>query len=120
MLRDGLIRKMSASDLALSFGAKAVGATHLHAASLVTGTDADTGDYECDWDEALVVACLPDGTYVLEYVDEGLIEEGVPPSRMAKADGADALASATRRLTTAGSGALRGRRHAAGRRRALA
>ena len=35
-----------------------------------------------NWDEALVVACLPDGTYVLEYVDEGLIEEGVPASRV--------------------------------------
>ena len=29
-----------------------------------------------------MVACLPDGTYVLEYVDEGLIEEGVPASRV--------------------------------------
>ena len=35
-----------------------------------------------DWDEALVAAVLPDGTYVLEYTDEGLIEEGVPPDRV--------------------------------------
>ena len=47
-----------------------------------------------DWDEALVVAALPDGTYVLEYTDEGLIEEGVPASRITKAGGADAEASA--------------------------
>ena len=30
-----------------------------------------------DWDEALVVSVGADGTYVLEYVDEGLLEEGV-------------------------------------------
>ena len=47
-----------------------------------------------DWDEALVVGKMADGTYVLEYVDEGLIEEGVPASRIAKAGGADAEASA--------------------------
>ena len=35
-----------------------------------------------DWDEALVVGKMADGTYVLEYVDEGLIEEGVPASRI--------------------------------------
>ena len=48
-----------------------------------------------DWDEALVVACLPDGTYVLEYVDEGLIEERVPASRIEKMGGADAEAQAS-------------------------
>ena len=31
-----------------------------------------------DWDEALIVGKNADGTYVLEYVDEGLIEENVP------------------------------------------
>ena len=30
-----------------------------------------------DWDEALIVGVGADGTYTLEYVDEGLIEEGV-------------------------------------------
>ncbi|KAL1528896.1 hypothetical protein AB1Y20_010218 [Prymnesium parvum] len=47
-----------------------------------------------DWDEALVVGILPNGNYVLEYTDEGLIEEDVPASRVAKAGAADALASA--------------------------
>ena len=47
-----------------------------------------------DWDEALIVGVSSNGTYVLEYVDEGLIEEGVPASRITKAGGADAEASA--------------------------
>ena len=46
-----------------------------------------------DWDEALIIGRHPDGTYSLEYVDEGLIEE-VPSERIAKAGGADAEASA--------------------------
>jgi hypothetical protein len=46
-----------------------------------------------DWDEALIVGLSPDGTYVLEYVDEGLIEEGVPEERIMET-GADAEASA--------------------------
>ena len=42
-----------------------------------------TGSVRIVTDEALVVADLPVGTYVLEYTDEGLIEEGVPASRRA-------------------------------------
>jgi disulfide oxidoreductase YuzD len=44
-----------------------------------------------DWDEALIVGKNPDGSYVLEYVDEGLIEENVPASRirLPGADGGD-------------------------------
>ena len=41
-----------------------------------------------DWDEALIVGVGADGTYTLEYVDEGLIEEGVPASNIKAADGA--------------------------------
>jgi hypothetical protein len=41
-----------------------------------------------DWDEALIIGRNPDGTYVLEYVDEGLIEENVPASRI-RLPGAD-------------------------------
>ena len=47
-----------------------------------------------DWDEALVAAVLPDGTYVLEYTDEGLIEEGVPADCIIASGGAGALESA--------------------------
>merc|ERR1740117_1461989 len=47
-----------------------------------------------DWDEALVMAVNPDGTYVLEYVDEGLIEEGVPAKHISRAGGANATATA--------------------------
>ena len=45
-----------------------------------------------DWDEALVVGKNADGTYVLEYVDEGLIEEDVPASRIRLPSGADGAA----------------------------
>ena len=47
-----------------------------------------------DWDEALIVGVAANGTYTLEYVDEGLVEEGVPASRIAPMDGADAQAVA--------------------------
>ena len=47
-----------------------------------------------DWDEALIVGVAANGTYTLEYVDEGLVEEGVPTSRIAPIDGADAQAVA--------------------------
>ena len=47
-----------------------------------------------DWDEALIVGVGADGTYTLEYVDEGLIEEGVPPSNIKAADGAGSAAAA--------------------------
>ena len=39
-------------------------------------------------DEALIVGKSADGTYVLEYVDEGLIEENVPASRIRMPGGA--------------------------------
>ncbi|KAL3897597.1 MAG: hypothetical protein SGPRY_013018 [Prymnesium sp.] len=48
-----------------------------------------------DWDEALVVGVMPNGNYVLEYTDEGLIEEDVPASRITGVDGADAFGSFT-------------------------
>ena len=44
-----------------------------------------------DWDEALVVGVHPDGTYTLEYVDEGLVEENVPASRVMSYGGGDAI-----------------------------
>ena len=47
-----------------------------------------------DWDEALILGKNPDGTYMLEYVDEGLIEKSVDVSRIAKAGSADAEAAA--------------------------
>ena len=47
-----------------------------------------------DWDEALIVGVGADGTYSVEYVDEGLLEEGVPSERLAPLGGADALSSA--------------------------
>ena len=47
-----------------------------------------------DWDEALIIDAAADGTYTLEYVDEGLIEESVPVERIAPIDGGDAEASA--------------------------
>ena len=47
-----------------------------------------------DWDEAIIVGKSPDGTYVLEYTDEGLVEVGVPADRIAPMGGADAEASA--------------------------
>ena len=47
-----------------------------------------------DWDEALIVGVGADGTYTLEYVDEGLIEEGVPAERITAADGAGADSAA--------------------------
>ena len=53
-----------------------------------------------DWDEAVVVGVKPGGLYVLDYTDEGLIEEDVPASRIMRqggagaADVAEALAAA--------------------------
>lgn len=47
-----------------------------------------------DWEEALVVGIAPDGTYTLEYVDEGLLEDGVPADRICKYEGADAESQA--------------------------
>ena len=40
-----------------------------------------------DWDEAIVVGVHTDGSYTLEYTDEGLIEENVPPSCVRPATG---------------------------------
>ena len=47
-----------------------------------------------DWDEAMIVGVGADGSYTLEYVDEGLIEEGVPAERITAADGAGADSAA--------------------------
>ena len=47
-----------------------------------------------DWDEALVVGVHADGTYTLEYTDEGLVEEHVPASLIMSAGGGDALSMA--------------------------
>ena len=47
-----------------------------------------------DWDEAVIVGMAADGTYTLDYTDEGLIESGVPASRITPAGGADAVAAA--------------------------
>ena len=55
-----------------------------------------------DWDEALVVGLLADGTYVLEYTDEGLLEEGVPESRIRPFDDGDVHDSGA--MTTSGAG----------------
>ena len=43
-----------------------------------------------DWDEAVVVGVKPGGLYVLDYTDEGLIEEDVPASRIMRQGGAGA------------------------------
>ena len=64
-----------------------------------------------DWDEALVVGVHADGTYTLEYPDEGLVEEHVPASRIMSAGGGDALSMAAQVDETeagAGMGALPG------------
>ena len=47
-----------------------------------------------DWDEALVIGRNADGTYAVEYVDEGLVEESVPASHIVPSGGADAAACA--------------------------
>jgi hypothetical protein len=73
----------------------------------VMGNFKDLGD----WDEALVVGVHADGTYTLEYPDEGLVEEHVPASRIMSAGGGDALSMAAQVDETeagAGMGALPG------------
>ena len=56
----------------------------------VMGNFKDLGD----WDEALVMGVHADGTYTLEYTDEGLVEQHVPASRIMGAGGGDALSMA--------------------------
>ena len=58
-----------------------------------------------DWDEAVIAGVHADGSYTLDYVDEGLIEEGVPVSRISKLGGADAVASADAVAIAAGDAA---------------
>tara|TARA_B110001452_G_scaffold7052_1_gene6342 strand:- start:398 stop:1879 length:1482 start_codon:yes stop_codon:yes gene_type:complete len=47
-----------------------------------------------DWDEAVVVGVNPDGTYTVEYTDEGLVEQNVPADRMMRSGGGDAMSLA--------------------------
>ena len=73
-----------------------------------------------DWDEAVVVGVKPGGLYVLDYTDEGLIEEDVPASRIMRqggagaADVAEALAAAPAPPAAAGASSNDGRADAAG------
>ena len=72
-----------------------------HAASTQSASQFQPGDSVLgnfkglgDWEEALVVGVHADGTYTLEYTDEGLVEEHVPASRIMSAGGGDALSMA--------------------------
>ena len=59
-----------------------------------------------DWDEALIVGVHADGTYTLEYTDEGLVEEHVPASRIMSAGGGDALSMAAQVDETEAGGGM--------------
>ena len=68
----------------------------------VMGNFKDLGD----WDEALIVGVHADGTYTLEYTDEGLVEEHVPASRIMSAGGGDALSMAAQVDETEAGGGM--------------